>query len=543
MTDAVAAQPAAYDLVIEGGVVIDGMGGPPRRADVGVIGDRIAAVGDLRQAPGGRRIPAEGRRVAPGFIDIHTHSDISVAYNRPMASMVSQGVTTQVAGNCALSIGMSLDSDIFSFERRWLASHGVRIRWTSLAEHFQFVADGGVATNYLLLAGQGTLRKLCVGLDNRAPTSDEMTRMQSALSSAMSAGAWGLSTGLEYTPSGYANVDELTALARVAGEFGGFYATHLRNEGDRLAEAVQEALDVGVRASLPVQLSHHKAEGRQNWGKVARTLAMVDRARRDGVDVCMDQYPYRAFQTSMAVQFLPAWANEGDLAAVVQRATDPALRERVVGHMLAEHPEWADPAPDGYWGGVLLPTCRSDRSLQGKTLAEIGRLRAKHPAEIVLDLICAEGGYVSAVNFAIDEADIATVMRHPHTMIGSDAVGTAPEGTMGADQVHPRCYGTFARVLGRYVREQATLEESEAVMKMTSMPANRLGISDRGRISPGAFADLVIYNAATVEDRATFENPHAFSAGIETVLVNGTSVWSSGAVTGALPGRVLRKGR
>ncbi len=535
------AEDARFDILLRGGTLLDGSGGPPERADIGIRDDRIQTIGDLSAAEAGKIIDVSGKRVAPGFVDIHTHSDISVTFHPEMESIISQGVTTQVVGNCSLCLGLATDEDVFAFEKRWLGAHGARITWRSLDGHLRRVEDTGVATNYVMLAGQGTLRKRVMGLADRKPTEDELNRMRGLLAQAMEQGAWGLSTGLEYTPSGYADVDELAAVTEVLKEYGGFYATHLRNEGDRLQEAVAEAIEVGERTGVPVQLSHHKAEGRQNWGKVRETLRLVEEARARGVDVQLDQYPYTAFQTSMAVQFLPAWANVGDVETVLARLTDPAQRKLIVEDVLCNHADWADLSENSPWNRVEIGACRSNRTLQGRTIGDLAREQGRNPIELVMDLIVSERGYISAINFAIDEADIAYVMRHDLTMIGSDAVGTCPRGRMGEDKVHPRSYGTFPRVLGRYVRERGTLSEPEAIRKMTALPAERLGLRDRGRLCQGCFADIVVYDPATVRDNATFESPHQYSSGIELVMINGRVVWESGAATGELAGRVLRR--
>lgn len=528
-----------YDILIRGGTVIDGTGREGFAADVGVRDDRIAAVGDLADAHGGRVIDAAGRTVAPGFIDIHTHSDVSALFHPGQESIISQGITTQVVGNCALSLAFATDDDRFAFEKRWLGVHGIRISWSTVEGHLRRVEETGIATNYVMLAGQGTLRKRVVGLEDRPPTADEMAAMKAELRAAFEAGAWGMSTGLEYTPSGYARVPELAELSRVAAEFGGIYASHLRNEGDTLVEAVAEAIEIGERAGVPVQLSHHKAEGRRNWGKVHTTLRMVEEARARGLDVQLDQYPYPAFQTSLAVQFLPPWANVGDNDTVLARLSDPEQRAAVLADIRANHSDWEEME---HWEGVRIGVCRTNRALQGRTIAEIARDRGEDPLVTVLDIIVEERNFVSAVNFAINEDDIRFVMSHPLTMIGSDAVGTCPRGKMGEDRVHPRSYGTFPRVLGRYVREQGVLTEAEAVHKMTVLPADRLGLRDRGRMAPGQFADIAIYDPATITDNATFADSHRFSSGVECVLVNGRVVWERDAATGSIPGRVLRKG-
>lgn len=530
-----------YDVLIAGGTVLDGIGDEPIRADVGIRDDKIAAMGDLSNARAGRVIDASGLRVVPGFIDIHTHSDISVMFHQPMISMISQGVTTQVVGNCSLSLGLARNNGSFEFERRWLERHGARIVWDSMNSHLDVVRDTGVATNYITLAGHGTIRKRVMGMADRPADRHEIEAMKRELVLAMEQGAWGLSTGLEYTPSGYANIEELVGLSAVMRRFGGIYATHLRNEGDALLEAVQEALTVGEEAGVPVQLSHHKAEQRQNWGKVRQTIELVERAIERGVDVWMDQYPYTAYMTNLSVQVLPEWARAGDNRDILERLSNATTRRQIAADMLRLHPEWEDASESGPWGSVVIATARSQLALQGRTVASLAAELQKHPVELVLDLIVREDNFIAALNYAISEEDITFVLRYPRTLVGSDAVGTSPDGLTGRERVHPRCYGTFSRVLGHYVRDMQVVTEAQAIKKMTSLPAARMGIRDRGVLRPGAFADIVLYDPSSVRDVATYNNPHRTSEGIRCVLVNGRVVWENGDWTGRLPGRVLRR--
>ncbi len=534
------ATPGRFDMLIRGGTVLDGTGAAGIRADVGITDDTITAVGDLAQAEAGRVLEAAGLHVAPGFIDIHTHSDISVTFDPGQASALAMGVTTQVTGNCGLSLGFATDSDTFTFEKRWLAPHGGRITWKTFAEHLNVIEGNGVATNYLTLAGHGTLRKRIMGMEDRIPEAGELLAMERELDAALEAGAWGLSSGLEYPPSSYATEDELVALSRIVAARGGLYATHLRNEGDTLIEAVQEALNVAERAGLPLQLSHHKAEGRPNWGKVQTTLGMVTAARARGLDVQLDQYPYTAFMTGLAIQTLPRWVLSGSNEETTARLLDPAQRAAIVAEMRAAHPEWDDLSAASPWNSIQIGVSRGRPEIQGRTLAELAAEAGRHPIDYVLDLLIETGGFVSAVNFAINETDIETVMRSPWTAIGSDGVGTHPDGKAGQDKIHPRAYGTFPRVLGRYVRELGILSTAEAIHKMTGLPAARLGLADRGRIAPGLRADITIYDPATVADRATFDKPHQFAVGIQTVLVNGRLAWENGHPTDRRAGRILR---
>jgi N-acyl-D-amino-acid deacylase len=530
-------------VVIRGGVLFSGENEPPVRGDIGISGETVQEVGDLTGSSASVEISAHGRHVAPGFIDIHTHSDISSLYHPLQESIVSQGITTQVVGNCSLSMGFAIDAPAFAFERRRLEDYGLRIDWGSMEEHLSRVEDAGISTNYVMLAGQGTLRKRAMGLEHRPPTPAEFLEMERLLHDAMDAGCWGLSSGLEYIPSRYADIPELSRLCSVLVPYGGFYASHLRSEGDQLEESVAEALEIGRRAGVPVQLSHHKAEGPRNWGKVHRTLRMVDACREEGLDAQLDQYPYTAFQTGLSVQFLPGWAVLGEHRDVMLRLQDTTVRSRIIQEMLALYPEWEDDSDEGPWGRVEIGACRADRSLQGRRISEIARTRGVSPMAAVLDVIVETGNMVSGINFAICEEDIAVVMQHPWTMIGSDAVGTAPRPPFTEEKPHPRSYGTFPRVLGRYVRELGVLPEHTAVHKMTGMPADRLGLQNRGRIKPGYKADITIYNPKTVGDAATFDQPHCFAVGIDVVLVNGSTVWKSGQHTGLRPGKVLRKNR
>ncbi|MEP6754760.1 MAG: D-aminoacylase [Chthonomonadales bacterium] len=530
-----------FDLIIRGGMLFDGTGEQAIRADIGVVDGKIVRIGDLTAESAGVVVDATGKHVSPGFIDIHTHSDISALYHPDQESIVSQGVTTQIVGNCSLCLGLATESPIFHMERRWVEAYGATIDWDSVDGHFQRVSDTGISTNYVMLAGQGTLRKRVMDLSDQPPTEQEMSAMKKLLDESLDAGVWGLSTGLEYTPSRYAGIPELSELTKLVAVRGGMYASHLRNEGDTLEEAVAEAIEIGERSGAAVQLSHHKAEGRQNWGKVHKTLKQVEEARARGLDVQLDQYPYTAFQTSLAVQTLPGWANDGDTDAILARIADPDLRAKMVSEILAAHPDWDDLGVGCYWESVAIGASRQNRSLQGKTVADIARERGGNPVEVVLDVLVECKNFVSAVNFAICEEDIATIMSHPYTMIGSDAVGTSPFGKMSEDRVHPRSYGTFPRVLARYVRHLGLLSEAVAIRKMTSMAADRMNIPKRGYLRESYFADITVYDPAHVQDVADFQDSHRFAVGIEHVFVNGRQVWASGAHTGARPGLVLRK--
>ncbi|MDW8290292.1 MAG: D-aminoacylase [Armatimonadota bacterium] len=528
-----------FDLILRGGTVFDGTGAEPFVADVGVRGERIVAIGDLSSASAPCVLEVAGLCVTPGFIDIHTHSDISVLYNPQQTSALAQGVTTQVVGNCGITMGLITEEPIFSYERRWLAPHGVRVTWEGrLARFHERVLEQGVATNMIPQVGHGTLRKRVMGMERRAPTAGEIARMQELIEQAAEDGVWGFSTGLEYAPGSYASTEEIIALAKTAARCGLFYSTHLRDEGDHLVEAVEEALRIGWEAGIPVQLSHHKADGERNWGAVQKTLRMVEEARAQGLDVMLDQYPYDAYLTSLLTGILPDWVTEGGPDAVVERLQSPALREQIKREILARHPDWDAPA---HWQRVVIATARNNRHLQGKSIWQLARERGCHPLDAVMDVLIEEHTFVSAARFTMSEEDVQTVLKHPLTSIGSDAISTAPLGKMSLDRVHPRTYGTFPRVLGRYVRELRLLSLAEAVHKMTGLPAHRLGLRERGVLREGAIADITVFHPLTVQDRSTFEEPHQLPMGIEYVLVAGRIALERGVPTGVLAGRVLRR--
>ena len=520
------------DFILRGGILYDGLGGPGEQWDLAVTGDRITALGDLSQEVAGRSVDVSGLAVAPGFIDIHTHSDYSLLSNRPMRSSLAQGVTTELVGNCGISIGLANGSEVFTQERRWVERYGSALDWLTLGDYLRRVEDGGIACNVATLAGHGTIRKAVLGFDDRTPTAAEVAQMQGLLSAALADGAVGLSSGLEYLPGGYAQHEELAALAAVARDAGGFYATHIRNEGDTLVESIQEALRVTEATGVPLQLSHHKSEGKANWGKPQVTLPMMAAARAAGLDVLTDQYPYTAFMTGLMVILLPHWAKEGDLEDTLARLRDPEARARILAEIAVQPWDWST---------VQIGIARNRRETQGRTLAQLGAAVGKSPAEAALDLLLDEDGWVAAVHFAMSEEDVEFILKDPHTMIGSDGVANDPKSEMGQDKTHPRSYGTFPRVLARYVRDREVLSLPEAVRRMTGLPAQRLRLADRGVLRVGAYADVTVFDPNHVRDCATFDDPHQFPAGIHHVLVNGRLAIEGGVQTEVLSGRVLRR--
>jgi N-acyl-D-amino-acid deacylase len=526
------------DLKIEGGLVIDGTGAAGGRSDVGIRDERIVALGNLEREPAGSRLQASGKVVAPGFIDVHSHSDWRLWANRRAESKVRQGVTTEVVGNCGFSPAPATTE--FLDDLRGFALHvprGMDFRWRSVGEYFRALDGDGLAVNVIQLVGHGTLRVATMGFARREPTAAELARMQALLGQAIEDGAWGLSTGLIYAPGSYARTEEIVQVAGAAARRRGLYASHIRGEGATLLAAVEEAIQVGREAELPVQVSHLKAAGRPNWGKVAAALALVDAARAEGVDVMADVYPYTASSTTLRT-LLPDWALEGGLPAMAARLGDPAVRERIRGEL--EAPVTGGSLLDRIgWENIMVSYAPSRKDAEGMRLSELGAARGLDPLDAALELIAGDEGKAYMILFQLDEADLRRALGHPHVMIGSDGSALAPYGELGVGKPHPRSYGTFPRVLGEYAREQRVLSLSQAVHKMTGLPARRLGLPDRGVVRVGARADLVVFDPRSVGDLATYEDPHRYPAGIENVLVNGRFVIKNGEHTGSLPGRVL----
>lgn len=529
----------AGPVVLRGGDVVDGSGSGPRRADVLVEGGRITAVGDVAGATDAVEIDVGGQVVAPGFIDLHTHCDFTL-HRWPRAdSMVRQGVTTIVVGNCGHStfpVGDGERREMLKAYSSFL-SDDLEWTWQDAAGFGRALSSLPLAPNVALLVGHGTVRVAAMGFDDRPPTGAELDSMRTSVDEAMRWGAFGLSSGLIYPPGTYATTDELVALAEVSAGHGGFYATHMRNEGPAVLASVAETLQIGDRAGSPVQISHHKVLGRRNWGSTRTSLELIDEARSRGLDVTADQYPYEASATTMTA-LLPTWAVEGGTERMRARLADPAERARIRTHVL-EGPADGSPARDFEPDTVLVASVpTADPGLVGRTLTQIAAVRGAEPVDVMLDLLSAHGGGVEVVIFAIGEEDIRRVMAHPAVAVASDGWTLHPDA---GGCPHPRSYGTFARVLGHYVREEHHLALGEAVRKMTSLPAARLGLPERGRLEPGAHGDIVVFDPATVADRATFTEPHRFCTGVSHVFVNGLHVIDGGTDTGAASGRVLRR--
>ncbi len=527
-----------WDLLIAGGRVLDGTGGAAFEAEVAVAEGRIAAVAPGLAGTATRVIRAEGLVVCPGFIDLHSHSDYALLADAQGASKVLQGVTTEVIGNCGFSAAPSAPTVLDML----YGADTHRGEWPSVSTYVSRLRRDGLGLNLALLVGHSTLRSRVMGLARRAPTAAELDRMRGLLGEALADGAFGLSSGLIYAPGSFAEAEELVALASVVGRQGGFYATHLRDEGDRLVEAVDEALELGERAGVPVQLSHHKAKGEANWGKVEVTLARVEAARARGLDVTLDQYPYTATGTVLRA-LLPGWAHEGGEEETRARLADPEARRRLVAELTSGRVHGMS-QPDGpeVWERILISLCRGDHSLEGRSIWSLAQAAGRPPAEVVLDVLLRGGLDTGMVVFCMSEDDLERVLRYPLTMVASDGEALPVRDPRGLGKPHPRAFGTFPRVLGRYVRERRVVALEDAVRKMTSLPARRLGLRDRGVIAEGAWADLVVFDPAGIADTATYEEPCRAPVGIAHVLVNGTPVVAEGRLLDSRPGRVLRRG-
>lgn len=521
--------------LLQNASIIDGTGQLPYTTDIGIVDDRIALIGDLRDRDAIERIECTGKSIAPGFIDVHSHSDeLWLALPR-CDGKIAQGVTTEIGGNCGMSAaplhGPGLDR-----VKRHARRVGLDVEWRSLEEFLGLVARNGVALNVATLVGLGTTRQAVTGDSEKRLGRDEISTQARIVREACEQGAIGISSGLIYPPSSYADLDELVAMSIAARSAGApRYASHIRDESDGVVEAIGEALEVGQRAEVTVQCSHHKATGKQNWGKVHQTLALIDGARSRGLDAYCDVYPYIASWTELAT-ILPADARFGGIDATLERLSDPETATAIALYLNMKFGE--------LWHDIMITEVASEKNqeLAGTRMDEIARAWWLSPANAAIKLLRDERLEVGAVFFKMNEDDVATVLSADFCCVGSDASIRALAGPTARGVPHPRTFGTFPRVFGRFVRQRNTLDTVEAIRRMTSLPASIFGFKDRGSIKVGNFADLVVFDAATIRDTATYESPYQFPIGIDSVYVNGRAVFRNGEFTNALPGRVLRNG-
>ena len=528
-----------YDVILRGGWIVDGSGNPRYAGDVAIAGDRIAAVGYLGSATARETLDVSGLVVAPGFIDMLGQSETNVLIDNRLLSKVTQGITTEVTGEGG-SVAPLTDV-LVAEDSVWMKRYNVQEDWRDLNGYFAHLARTKSAVNIATFVGATQVRMAVVGRQNRHATPEELAHMVALVDTAMEQGALGLSTSIEYAPAFYAPTEEIIALAKAARRHGGVYATHMRNEGGQIDQALDETFRIAREAAIPAEIWHLKVSGRRNWGRMPHVLARIDSARAAGLDITADQYPYLAGATSLAAS-VPAWAHSGGTDSLITRLRDAGVRARLRAELLAP-PQATDRfyrATEGPQGVIVFPFEDSLRYLQGKRLSEIAAARGKEPIETLFDLVIADHARGGAIYFLMSEADVRAAMQQWWVAVNTDAGGVAPDGPFGKEGTHPRAYGSFTRILGHYVRDERLMTLEFAVRKMTSLAAQRVGLTERGLVRPGMYADLTVFDPRTVSDRATFEQPHQPSVGIEFVFVNGQAVLRRGTMTDARPGRGLR---
>ncbi len=529
-----------YDVVIRGGTIYDGSGSPPFVGDLAIRGDTIAAIGSLGNARGRVEIDAAGLAVAPGFINMLSWATESLIADGRSQSDIRQGVTLEVFGE-----GWSMGPLNEAMKREMLERQGdikYEIPWTTLGEYLEYLVQRGVSTNVASFVGATTVRIHVLGYENRPPTPEEMERMRQLVRQAMEEGALGVGSSLIYAPAFYASTEELIELCKVAAEYGGMYISHIRSEGNRLLEAIDELIRIAREAKIPAEIYHLKAAGRANWPKLDEAIRRIEAARAQGLRITANMYPYTAGATGLNAA-MPPWVQEGGHRAWIERLKNPAVRKRVLREMRTPTDQWENLyLMAGSPENVLLVSFKNEalKPLIGKTLAEVARLRGRSPEDTIIDLVIEDDSRVGAVYFLMSEENVRKQIALPWMSFGSDAESLAPEGVFLKSNPHPRAYGTFARVLGRYVREEKIIPLEEAIRRMTSLPAENLKLDRRGRLKVGYFADVVIFDPAKIQDHATYERPHQYATGVIHVFVNGVQVLKDGEHTGATPGRVVR---
>jgi N-acyl-D-amino-acid deacylase len=529
----------AFDLVITNGHIMDGTGSPWYSGDLGIRAGKITAIGNLSQAPRKRTIDAGGKVVAPGFIDMLGQSEMTILVDPRLPSKIFQGITSEVTGE-GNSIA-PLNDAIIQTDRKSYDYYHVTPDWRTFRQYFARLEKQGIGINLASYVGATQVRRIVLGDEDRRPTPEQLDQMKNLVREGMRDGAVGVSTSLAYAPAPYAKTDELIALAAEAGKFGGIYATHMRNESDSVLESIDEALRIGREGHIPVEIWHIKVAGKNNWGRMPEVVAKINAARAAGADISADTYAYTAWYNDFSA-FIPPWAHDGGTQKLVDRLKDPAMRARIRKDMFTPSRDWDNewqeiPGPEAIMIGAvqnaaLLP-------LQGKRLSEVAKLWNKDPMDALFDFLIQDPNTGVAV-FGMSQPDVTLALQQPWVSVDNDSEGTSPEGLLGQAHPHPRAYGTFPRILSKYVREDKALSLEDAIRKFTALPAQRMRLTDRGVLKAGMCADVVVFDPATVRDHATFDNPNQLSEGMEYVLVNGVPVIDQGKMTGALPGKVLR---
>ena len=534
------ASAASYDLIIRNGHVIDGSGSPWYAADVAVKDGRIAAIGGLADANATRIIDAHGLIVAPGFIDMLGQSELTLLVDPRAPSKIFQGITTEITGE-GESVA-PLNEAMMKENRPTYEHYQLKVDWHTLAEYFARLEKQGIGINFATYIGATSVREMVVGYGDRAPTRDELRRMQELVGQGMREGAVGVSSALEYPPAPYASTEELIALATAAARYGGVYATHMRDEGNAEMAALEETFRIGREAQIPIEIFHLKTSGKRNWGSMPLVVGQIEKARAQGVDVAADTYAYTAWSNGLAA-FTPPWASDGGRAQLLRRLKDPALRARMRRDMVTPSDTW-----DNEWleieGAQDVLICAVNNPVllryQGKRLSEIAAEWHEDAIDTIFDFLLKDEAATSVAVFGMSEPDVTLSLQQPWVAVDNDSSAASPEGALGAEHPHPRAYGTFPRILAKYVREEGKLTLADAIRKFTALAAQRLHLSDRGVIKLGTWADLVVFDPQAVRDVATYDNPNQFSEGMSYVLVNGVPVIDAGKMTGARPGKVLR---
>lgn len=529
-----------FDIVILNGRIVDGTGSPWYSGDVGIRAGRIAAIGKLADAPAREKIDAGGLVVAPGFIDMLGQSDLTILVEPTLPSKIFQGITTEVTGEGGSAA--PLNDRIIATDKIGYEHFKITPDWRTMREYFARLDKQGIGINVADYVGATQVRRMVLGDDDRTPTPAELDQMRALVRQAMEDGAVGVSTSLQYAPAPYAATEELIALAAEASKYGGIYATHMRSEGDGVLDALDEAIRIGREAKIPVEVWHIKAAGTHNWGRMKDIIARVEDARRQGVDIAADTYAYTAWFNSLSA-FVPPWAHDGGDAKMIERLKDPQMRQRIRKDMESRSAKWDNewqeiPGPEA----VLISVVQDPalKSLQGKTLADVAKLWNKDPIDTLFDILIQDNAFTSNAVFAMSEPDVELALKQPWVSINNDSQGTAPTGLLAGEHPHPRAYGTFPRILRKYVREQHTLTLEDAIRKFSALPAQRMRFTDRGVLKQGMWADVVVFDPDRITDKATFEEPNQLSVGMQYVLVNGVPVIAAGKPTKALPGKVLR---
>lgn len=529
-----------FDVVITHGHIVDGTGSPWYSGDIGIRDGKIAAIGNLDGAYSKQTIDAHGKVVAPGFIDMLGQSELTILVEPRLPSKVFQGITTEVTGE-GTSVA-PLNDSILHTDHAIYQHYRITPDWRTFHQYFARLEKQGIGINFASYVGATQVRRMILGDDDKQPTPEQLQQMQELVRQAMRDGAVGLSTSLEYPPAPYAKTDELIALASQASKFGGIYATHMRNESDAVLPAIDEALRIGTEAHIPVEIWHIKVAGKENWGRMLEVVAKINAARAEGIDVSANTYAYTAWSNGLAA-FIPPWAHDGGAAKLIERLKDPSTRARIRKDLLTPSTDWDNewqeiPGPES----VEIAVAHNPKlvPLQGKNLAQIAKLWNKDPMDALFDFLIEDDGFTTVVVSGMSEPDVALALEQPWVSIDNDSQGTSPEGILGQEHPHPRAYGTFPRILRKYVGEEKKLTLEDAIRKFSALPAQRMRFTDRGVLKTGMWADIVVFDPAAIRDLATFENPNQLSQGMDYVLVNGVAVIQDGKMTGARPGKVLR---